>query len=611
MNWQSVGHVDYMLRILDLYARPRLARALLDRATTTVTGVNGSADAANDVACHALSTFLASDIHVELSRLNSCLAGQADVLVVEDPPRSSGSGGGRFVKLLKAHAATLPAVQKSAGQSEDGRLSRRRGKIRQWRRFSVGTRDGAHWPRSCSEVHGDSGTDASLGGRGDGSTGYGAVVVRLQGGGNQEALRMTAAAAASVMRSGAPLVVCGTRAEGVLGAATASTLTPYFHTCRVAPATRHLADGGAILLATRRSELPADGASGGVGGCKGRGCAGLVTWARDVTLELPGPTLSDVMTLPRTPCTKRAWRVFPGLFAGGGLDIMTAALLQALPLMSPVNCPDAADASGDWVRKPRVMDFCCGSGTIAAALCSRQPGTATVSALDADAVALQAAKYNLGDAVVTTLSDGWANVDQMESFDWIVSNPPLHRGSVHDFTVCLELIKGAAMRLTPGGSLWIVTQNHVPLGPLLDGGCRGSTPDQGAHGTDKGVDIGTRWAQTVKLVSDGRFAVWRAVKAFGNHTRAQAQKRKGTGSQGKAASCARKKLKTDKKRTAVSGEGTLRGDITLHGLPTKRAKKASENSEGATAQRHSVARIPTQALAEELSRRARGRGSGP
>ena len=47
---------------------------------------------------------------------------------------------------------------------------------------------------------------------------------------------------------------------------------------------------------------------------------------------------------------------YPGLFAGGGLDVMTAALLRALPT-PPV--------------KGAMLDACCGSGVIAAALHAR------------------------------------------------------------------------------------------------------------------------------------------------------------------------------------------------------------------------------------------------
>jgi len=159
---------------------------------------------------------------------------------------------------------------------------------------------------------------------------------------------------ASVMRPGATLVVCGTRAEGVLGSATASTIEAYFHGYRVASATRDLDGGGTVLLATRRHGLVMSGAGNDASGS-------LDTWARDQTLELPGTGLVDSIGSATATAaaaapshmssTTRQWRVYPGLFAGGGLDVMTAVLLQTLPLMSSTNCPAAAGASGGWARK--------------------------------------------------------------------------------------------------------------------------------------------------------------------------------------------------------------------------------------------------------------------
>lgn len=65
--------------------------------------------------------------------------------------------------------------------------------------------------------------------------------------------------------------------------------------------------------------------------------------APHASCSLPQPSSSS--SLP--------WVTLPGLFAGGGLDVMTTILLRTLP-PPPV--------------RARVLDFCSGSGTIAAAL---------------------------------------------------------------------------------------------------------------------------------------------------------------------------------------------------------------------------------------------------
>ena len=73
----------------------------------------------------------------------------------------------------------------------------------------------------------------------------------------------------------------------------------------------------------------------------------LSSWATTAPLTLPGGGAVG------------AWTTYPGLFAGGGVDVMTAALLRALPAPPP---------------GARVLDACCGSGTIAAALRARPGG---------------------------------------------------------------------------------------------------------------------------------------------------------------------------------------------------------------------------------------------
>ena len=171
------------------------------------------------------------------------------------------------------------------------------------------------------------------------------------------------------------------------------------------------------------------------------------------------------------------WLTLPGLFAGGGLDVMTAALLRVLP--SPPS-PTAA-----------VLDFCCGSGTIGAAL-RASTASLRLHMLDADALALRAAALNLPGATLH-LSDCWAALPPSLRFDWIVSNPPVHNGVQPDFRVLLQLIEGAAKRLLPGGVVYIVCQGYVPVGRLL------ALQPRLRHSAAACAD-------------DGRFTVWRAVR---------------------------------------------------------------------------------------------------
>ena len=221
----------------------------------------------------------------------------------------------------------------------------------------------------------------------------------------------------------------------------------------------------------------------------------------------------------------------PGLFAAGGVDVMTTALLGALP-------PPP--------KKARVLDFCCGSGVISAALLAAEPSI-RLYGLDADALAIRAAARNLPQARGLYLSDGWNELSRRREtrraerrrgnslddaasaaaaatttttssssspasassaaascspqqppkcFDWIVSNPPVHLGIQSDFSVLRTLIRGAAARwLAEGGSLWIVAQTYIPVGRML--------AEEEAHGRLEGARA---------AYDDGRFVAWTATK---------------------------------------------------------------------------------------------------
>lgn len=155
---------------------------------------------------------------------------------------------------------------------------------------------------------------------------------------------------------------------------------------------------------------------------------------------------------------------------------MTTALLRALPAPPP-------NAS--------ILDFACGSGAIAAALCTCAPSS-TVHLLDADTVALEAANTNVPSADATFSCAGWPLAGRMGvKYDWIVSNPPVHRGQPDDFVALIELIGGARRRLRKGGVLWLVAQEQVPVGRLLE-----------LHG-------GFGWVRA-QTSEDGRFVTWSA-----------------------------------------------------------------------------------------------------
>ncbi len=221
---------------------------------------------------------------------------------------------------------------------------------------------------------------------------------------------------AAQLDEGAPLWVYGSNDEGIKSAA--RHISPFFDDVRTVGSKHHCR-----VWCGRRNATPARDA--------------LDQWVTHTELPLPSGS--------------RKWTHLPGVFAKGGLDSATALLLEALE---------------GYPTPTRVLDFACGGGVIGAELAARW-STSSISGLDADAVAIEAARAN-SDYTELYTSDSWSALDGL-TYDLIVSNPPIHRGKSEDLGVLESLIERAREFLNPGGSLWLVGQKRLNLARRLDG----------------------------------------------------------------------------------------------------------------------------------------------
>lgn len=143
---------------------------------------------------------------------------------------------------------------------------------------------------------------------------------------------------------------------------------------------------------------------------------------------------------------------YPGVFAHGRLDAGTSLLLQALKGM---------ELTGE------VLDFACGAGVIGAFIGKDNPAC-RLSLLDCSALALRSSEetFNANQLkAVYIASDGLAELTG--TYDFIVSNPPIHAGVKTDSQLGVRLLGSAHRFLNPGGTLIIVANIHLPYENLL------------------------------------------------------------------------------------------------------------------------------------------------
>jgi 16S rRNA (guanine1207-N2)-methyltransferase len=142
----------------------------------------------------------------------------------------------------------------------------------------------------------------------------------------------------------------------------------------------------------------------------------------------------------------------PGVFAHGRLDKGSQLLLKCLESLEP---------------RGKILDFACGSGVLASALLVSDPD-AELTLLDVSALAIESSRSTLqrnGLKADLLPSDGLSELSG--KYDWIISNPPFHRGVSNDLEIASRFFGEAGTFLTGRGRIVIVCNRHLPYANSL------------------------------------------------------------------------------------------------------------------------------------------------
>jgi 16S rRNA (guanine1207-N2)-methyltransferase len=150
------------------------------------------------------------------------------------------------------------------------------------------------------------------------------------------------------------------------------------------------------------------------------------------------------------------WWSKPGLFSWNHIDKGSQLLVDHLP-ESLVGY--GADLGGGW-------------GYLTAKALEKCPDIKSMTVYEADKVAVEAARRNIGNVKVMARAQcRWHDVTQgveQRRYDFILMNPPFHEGRAAEPMLGMKFIAAAALGLKPDGELWMVANRTLPYEEVLE-----------------------------------------------------------------------------------------------------------------------------------------------
>ena len=156
-----------------------------------------------------------------------------------------------------------------------------------------------------------------------------------------------------------------------------------------------------------------------------------------------------------------------GKLVKNGADFLTAPGMfsfEKVDLGSALLAPYLQDLKG------RVADLGAGWGWLAAQALG--PDVSEIVLYEAEHMALEAARLNLGDARAQFVWGDVLALPKSAPYDVVLSNPPFHQGRAAQPEIGIGFIEAAAKILKPKGRFLMVANRQLPYERALDGAFR-------------------------------------------------------------------------------------------------------------------------------------------